>query len=109
MKIIAFKTGQISQNESLFFYEAGQNVSTFSDPDHVPQFLDEIDNGTLAEATQICGGTENIECLFDFSQTRNEELAVTTASTNNENNNDQQIIGKYTIYTVFVDIKDNNH
>ena len=85
--------GQVSEEESLFFYEDGQNVSTMSDPYHRPIFLDEIDNETLSEAAGICGGVENVECLFDFSQTRNEELAQATASTDNKNNEIQQIVG----------------
>ena len=69
-------------------------MSTLSNPNHIPVFLDEIDNETLSEAIEICGGDENIECLFDFSQTRNEALAQSTASTNNQNNENEQIIGQ---------------
>ena len=69
-------------------------MSTLSDPNHIPVFLDEIDNETLSEAIDICGGDENIECLFDFSQTRNQALAQSTASTNNQNNENEQIIGQ---------------
>ena len=69
-------------------------MSTLSNPNHIPVFLDEIDNETLSEAIEICGGDENIECLFDFSQTRNEALAQSTASTNNQNNKNEQIIGQ---------------
>ena len=64
-----------------------------SDPYHQPIFLDEIDNETLSEAADICGGIENVECLFDFSQTRNKELAQATASTDSKNNEIQQIVG----------------
>ena len=88
-------SGQITQDESLFYYEQGENVSTLSNPNHIPVFLDEIDNETLSEAIEICGGDENIECLFDFSQTRNEALAQSTASTNNQNNENEQIIGQW--------------
>ena len=86
-------SGQITQEESLFYYENGENVSTLSDPNHIPIFLDEIDNETLNEAIAFCGGDENIECLFDFSQTRNEALAQSTANTNNQNNENEQVIG----------------
>ena len=87
-------SGQITQEESLFHYEDGENVTTFSDPNHSPDFLDEIDNETLSEGIEICGGDENIECLFDFIQTRNEALAQSTANTNNENNVIEQIVGQ---------------
>ena len=69
-------------------------MTTFSDPNHSPDFLDEIDNVTLSEGIEICGGDENIECLFDFIQTRNEALAQSTANTNNENNVIEQIVGE---------------
>ena len=69
-------------------------MTTFSVPDHEPQFLDEIDNEALSEGILICGGDQNIECLFDFSQTKNEALARSTASTNNENNENEQVIGQ---------------
>ena len=91
-------SGQITQDQSLFYYEDGQDVSTFSDPNHIPVFLDEIDNDTLSEAIDICGGDENIECLFDFSQTGNEALAQSTASTNNQNNGNEQVIGQWQLY-----------
>ena len=88
-------SGQITQEQSLFYYEDDENVTTFSDPNHIPLFLDEIDNATLNKAIDICGGFDNIECLFDFSQTRNAELAQSTASTNNENNENEQVIGQW--------------
>ena len=93
MLFIIYITGQVTQEESLFYYNEGENVSTFSVPNHEPQFLDELDNETLSEAIDVCGGDENIECLFDFSQTRNEALAQSTASTNNQNNENEQVIG----------------
>ena len=77
----------------MFFYEVGESVSTFSDPNHMPVFLDEIRPEVLEDAIEVCGGDENLECLFDFTQTRNAELAQNTANTNNENNDDQEIIG----------------
>ena len=91
---ITYITGQVTQEESLFYYNEGVNVSTFSDPNHIPVFLDEIDNDTLSEAIDVCGGDENIECLFDFSQTGNEALAQSTANTNNQNNENEQVIGQ---------------
>ena len=59
----------------------------------MPVFLDEIRPEVLEDAIEVCGGDENLECLFDFTQTRNAELAQNTANTNNENNDDQEIIG----------------
>lgn len=85
--------GQITQEESLFFYNEGENVSTFSDPNHMPTFLDELDNETRTAAIAVCGET-NIECIFDFSQTGNQELAISTLNTNNENVMEEEITCK---------------
>ena len=70
--------GQLSQSESIFQYMEGEDVSTFSKPDHMPPFLDEIidyleGNNTFAA---VCGN--NTECLFDFSQTGNEAVGMAT-------------------------------
>ena len=53
-------------------------MTTFSQPDHMPPFLDEIrtdleGNNSL---TAICGN--NTECLFDFSQTGDEAVGMAT-------------------------------
>ena len=76
--------GQITQSESIFTYEAGDSVDTFSVPDHAPPFLDEIlsnlmDNTTL---TSVCG--DNVECLFDFSQTGDMEVGMAAITVENE-------------------------
>ena len=57
---------------------------TFSDPQHIPPFLDEIlsnltGNSTL---TDVCGN--NIECLFDFAQTRDAEVGMAAMAVENE-------------------------
>ena len=56
----------------------GENVSTFSDPNHVPPFLDEIRDNLEANSTltDICGN--NTECLYDFAQTGNEAVGMAT-------------------------------
>ena len=76
--------GQISGAESFFTYEPGESVATFSVPNHVPPFMDEIlpslqDNATLIE---VCG--DNIECLFDFSQTGDAEFGMATIAVEEE-------------------------
>ena len=53
-------------------------MTTFSQPNHMPPFLDEIranltGNDTL---TAVCG--DNTECLFDFSQTNDETVGMAT-------------------------------
>ena len=89
-----FFTGQITKEESLFYYPDGLSVANFSVPDHKPQFLDELDNSTRQKAEAICGGLQNIQCIFDFSQTQNKELAENTQRTLNENEENQRIAGE---------------
>lgn len=75
-------TGQITPEESLFCYKIGENVSTFSHPDHVPVFLDEIGNFTEGQIA-TCGS--NTACLYDFLQTGDSEIAAQTKETDEEN------------------------
>ena len=76
--------GQITLNESIFAYDIGEGMETFSDTNHAPPFLDEIlsnllDNSTL---TAVCG--DNVECLFDFAQTENLKVAMAAMTVENE-------------------------
>ena len=70
--------GQISQSESIFQYMMGENVSTFSQPDHMPPFLDEVIAKLVGNSTftDVCGN--DTECLFDFSQTGDEAVGMAT-------------------------------
>ena len=82
--------GQVTQDESIFTYESGENVDTFSIPDHIPPFLDEIlsdltGNSTL---TDVCGN--NVECLFDFSQTGDMEVGMAAIAVENETATESQ-------------------
>ena len=53
-------------------------------PNHVPPFMDDLlpillENETLVE---VCG--DNVECLFDFSETGDVEIAIYTLAVENE-------------------------
>ena len=59
-------------------------MDTFSVPNHVPPFMDEIlpslrNNATLVE---VC--SSNIECLFDFNQTGDAEFGMATLAAKDE-------------------------
>ena len=62
----------------------GESVATFSDPNHLPPFLDEIQSNLMANSTltDVCG--DNVECLFDFSQTGDMEVAMAAMTVENE-------------------------
>ena len=76
--LLFLSLGQINEAESIFQYMPGESVSTFSDPNHVPPFLDEISQNLEANETltNVCGN--NMECLFDFAQTGNEGVGMAT-------------------------------
>ena len=76
--------GQITVIESIFAYEASEDVITFSVPNHMPPFLDEILSNLTENSTliNVCGN--NIECLFDFAQTGDVEVGMAAMAFENE-------------------------
>ena len=83
-------TGQITQSESIFTYEMDEGVANFSDPNHVPPFLDEILSNLMGNSTltDVCG--DNVECLFDFAQTGDMEVAMAAMTVENETATEMQ-------------------
>jgi len=70
-------------------------VATFSDPDHVPPFLDEIQsilegNSTLVE---VCGN--NPQCLFDAQQTGDLNAGMATLQFEEEVISQSMTLGMY--------------
>ena len=65
-------------------------MSTFSNPNHTPPFLDEILSNLTRNSTlmDVCGG--NTECLFDFSQTGIVEVAMAAMEFENETATEMQ-------------------
>ena len=88
--LIATLAGQITQNESIFTYEMGEGVDIFSDPNHVPAFLDEILSDLMGNSTltDVCGN--NVECLFDFAQTGEVEVGMAAIAVENETATEMQ-------------------
>ena len=82
--------GQITEQESIFTYESNQSVDTFSVPDHMPPFLDEISSSLMNNSTltDICG--DNVECLFDFDQTGDVEVGMAAMTVENETATEMQ-------------------
>ena len=79
-----YALGQVTQGESFFTYEPFQNISTFSNPNHTPPFLDEILSGLMGNSTlmDVCGS--NAECLFDFGQTGDAEVGMAAMTVESE-------------------------
>ena len=88
MHIISYKiissSGQITETESIFTYDADESVRSFSDPNHMPPFLDELLASLMNDSTltNVCG--DNMECLFDFGQTGDVEVGMAAMAVEKE-------------------------
>ena len=76
--------GQVTEEESIFTYETGKSVGTFSNPDHTPPFLDELLANLMSNSTLTAVCVDNVECLFDFDQTGNVEVGMAAIAVTNE-------------------------
>ena len=89
----SFLSGQITDDTSLFTYPEGLSVSNFSDPNHMPDFLNEVLDAASDETRTVC--SNNPECIFDVTETGNMEIGLETLQTNQENINNQMIACKF--------------
>ena len=88
-------SGQITVAGSIFDYEASEDVITFSDPDHMPPFLDEILSNLMGNSTLTDVCSDNVECLFDFAQTGDAEVGMATMAFETETTIETQDSCKY--------------
>lgn len=77
---IGFVVGQVFENESLFYYDDGNDVTTFSDPNHIPVFPDEAVSRYTGEQRTACN--DDPQCLFDTFETNDPEIGQETLVTN---------------------------
>ena len=87
--------GNVSESESLFSYD-GSSYAMFQHPDHTPVFVAQLN--PTSEQIAVCG--EDKQCLYDFAQTGNKEIAVTTMKTAETNEMDRIILSKHTEYII---------
>ena len=73
-------TWQVDEVDSFFFYEPGMGPADYTNNSYIPAFPDDITYSP--EAIALCG--DNMACLFDFSQTGNENIADTSSTQNTE-------------------------
>ncbi|XP_071951342.1 sushi domain-containing protein 2-like [Antedon mediterranea] len=66
---------RIDSEDSILYYVAGTDYSTYYKPNFVPWF-EAPDNIDQEEVTRVCG--DNIECIFDYQVTGNVEIAKVT-------------------------------
>ena len=63
----------------------------FQHPDHTPVFVAQLN--PTSEQIAVCG--EDKQCLYDFAQTGNKEIAVSTMETAETNEMDSEILSEY--------------
>lgn len=86
-KTLFSPSGEILPEETLFTYPVDSGPANFSFPDHLPAFLEDIVENVPQEIRDACG--DDPQCIFDYSETGNEEIGMETLNTNMENENDQ--------------------
>ena len=74
--------GQVYEAESLFYYGEGSDVSSFSNPDHVPVFPDEELDRYTEDEKAACNNDP--QCLFDTVETNDPEIGRETLITNTQ-------------------------
>ena len=68
--------GQVTAQESLFYYGAGLSTGNYSNPDFVPSFKSDVVANAPDMITTYCG--DNTECIFDYSVSGSEDVAAET-------------------------------
>ena len=81
--------GNVSESESIFSYH-GSVYTAFQHLDHTPVFIAQLN--PTNEQIAVCGGDQ--QCLYDFVNTGNKELAVATIEIANNNTKDSEILSK---------------
>ncbi|CAL1534449.1 unnamed protein product, partial [Lymnaea stagnalis] len=80
------KPWEVTMNNSIFTYPAGEGPANYRHPEFIPFFKDEMkDNSSLN--TSICG--DNDACIFDYLATRDKSFAENTRSTSEQSVNTQ--------------------
>ena len=83
--------GAVSEVESLFSYSlaASTSYASFQYPDHQPVFLDQL---TLTiEQMEQCGS--NKQCAYDYAQTGDVEIGLSTMNIEQSNSMGQILLG----------------
>ena len=85
--------GRTKSDESIMFYEAGINHSTYQNPSFLPMFVPQFSSpAEKQEAEAMCGGNE--QCLLDYAATGNNQMASATIANNEAVNATTHLFGK---------------
>lgn len=69
--------GQITEDESIFYYPDGKTAANYSHPDFKPIFLSTIDWYNETYKQQVYSECKNVtECIYDYAVTGSKDFAV---------------------------------
>ena len=91
--LIVHISGFASQTESMFSYYDNTSWQFYSHPTHVPVFADEIFPTDVQKS--VCGN--DIQCIYDLSQTNSTSFAMETARFGDINIQNAKIISTFII------------
>ena len=88
-------SGQITDEQSLFTYALGENVSTYANASFEPMFVENIewaDNATRDAAYSACDG--DVVCLFDAASTNDVSIGTNSKDVNVQLVEENELLGK---------------
>ena len=92
IKIINLFSGQISDEDSLFYYDSGKGPADYRFPDHTPPFPDELGLSNVTNAVFLSTCNDSLACLYDAVVTNDISLAKQTLETDSLNVIDSEIL-----------------
>ncbi|XP_053395504.1 uncharacterized protein LOC123523715 isoform X3 [Mercenaria mercenaria] len=72
---------QIGADSSVFYYSDRLGPADYSNASYIPKFLMDANKTKVEEAKRICGGDENVQCVFDYVFTEDKNVARHTKNT----------------------------
>lgn len=88
--VLCLIEGAVAETESLFSYSlGGDSYADFQHPNHQPVFLDQF--SPTAEQMEACGSDQ--QCVYDYAQTGNIDIGLSTMKIEQSNSMDQVLLG----------------
>ena len=92
--------GAVTEANAVFRRENGDTTATFSDATFEPIFYDEATSAQKTEAEAVCGGADNIACIFDYIATNNSALALATKASDDNFVAEEAVLSEWLYYAV---------
>lgn len=87
-------SGRIDCAKSLFVYGGDLDCSSFQRTDFAPIFMDDFTQQEINQAQEVCGGPQNLNCIYDFLATQNEAIANVTKTAYDTVLKEQRLAGQ---------------